>query len=133
MGFTSNNEIVISGGKSDERGQAAAALLASESIDEDSATRRETADSLVLRFDSADGLPEGDIAALAPQFPGLSFSLVYFSLDGEFYGYSTAGAQGDAADSEDFAEDTRDLVARRHDGDRMAFVKERFSLGRAAD
>ena len=67
---------------------------------------------------------------MAPQFPGLAFTLAYFSLDGEFYGYAKAGTEGSAAESSDFAEDTRDIVGRRYDGDRIAFVRAVYSLAR---
>ncbi len=130
MGFTSTNGIEIRGGFASDRRRAAEILLAAESAHEDGVSERETESSLYLRYDSSDDLPEGQMAELAAQFPELSFELAYFSLDGEFYGYAKCGAEGEAAESEDFEEDTRDLVARRHDGDRLAFVRARFSLDR---
>ncbi|MGA2547097.1 MAG: AraC family transcriptional regulator [Rectinemataceae bacterium] len=138
MVFTCVDEIEISGGSEEERRRAAALILAAESVDEGRASRRETLQargaqprpSLLLRLESVDGLPEEEIQALAPQFPDLSFTLVYFSLDGEFFGYAKVGAAGGAAESEDFAEDTREIVGRRHDGDGIAFVRAAFSLAR---
>jgi hypothetical protein len=130
MSFTCRDEIEITGGTEEERRAAAALLLSSPSVDDDSVTRLEQGDSLVMRVESVDGLPEDEIAELAAQFPSLSLTLVYFSLDGEFYGYSKTGAAGSVAESEDFADDTTDIVARRYDGDRIAFVRDIFSLGR---
>jgi hypothetical protein len=138
MAFTCINEIEISGGGEKERGAAAALVLATESADEDSASRAEAESRLVLRFESVDGLPEEELASIAPQFPGLSFTLVYFSLDGEFFGYARAGelwpdgALGPSAEAEsaDLDDDARDMVGRRHDGDGIAFVKERYDLPR---
>jgi hypothetical protein len=130
VAFTSLNEIEIVGGTAEGRRAAAALFLASDSADEDSAAREDRSSFLVVRFESVDGLPEEDLQALAPQFPDLSFTLVYFSQDGEFYGYAKAGAEGSAAESDDFAEDASDTVARRHDGDRIAFVRELYSLAR---
>lgn len=130
MGFTSTNGIEIRGGLAGDRRRAAELLLASESAGEEGVSQSETEASLFLRFESSDDLPEGQMAELAAQFPELSFELVYFSLDGEFYGYAKCGAEGEAAESEDFEDNTRDLVARRHDGDRIAFVRARFSLDR---
>jgi hypothetical protein len=144
MAFTCVNELEISGGSEEERRAASALVLAAESADEGTAMLRETepaasgasgqaAPLLVLRFQSVDGLPEEELAAMAPQFPALSFTLAYFSLDGEFFGYAKTGA-GDsgpgaaAAESADFADDTRDIVGRRHDGDGIAFVKETYGL-----
>jgi hypothetical protein len=132
MAFTCVNEIEIDGGSEDERRRASDLILAADSADEDSASREERDLVLTLRFGSADGLPEEELASLAAQFPGLSFTLAYFSLDGEFFGYARAGAGGEAAESEDFDELTRDAVGRRHDGDGIAFVRERFGLARAA-
>lgn len=140
MAFTCVNEIEISGGSAEERGAAAALVLAVDCADEDSASREEVAagargagprgagrggDALVLRFESADGIPEDELLAIAPQFPGLAFSLVYFSLDGEFYGCARAGA---AAESADFDEGTRELVGRRYEGDGIAFAKAALGL-----
>jgi hypothetical protein len=139
MAFTCMDDIEISGGSEEERRKAAAIILAAESVDEGTVSQRETVHakietgsppSLLLRFESVDGLPEEDLQALVPLFPALSFTLVYFSLDGEFYGYAKAGAAGSAAESRDFAEDTRDIVGRRYDGDRIAFVRSVFSLAR---
>jgi hypothetical protein len=138
MAFTCVDEIEISGGSEEERRRAAALILAAESVDEDSVSQREALQtggtpprpSLLLRLESVDGLPEEEIQALAPQFPDLSFTLVYFSLDGEFFGYAKVGAAGVEAESEDFAEDTREIVGRRHDGDGIAFARAAFSLAR---
>ncbi len=132
MGFTCMNEIEIRGGTEAERGAAASLILAVETVDEESASREERASSLDLRFESVDGLPEDEVAAIAPQFPSLSFTLVYYSLDGEFYGYARSGAGGEAAaESEDFGEGTRDEIGRRHDGDGLAFVRAAYGLRRA--
>jgi hypothetical protein len=134
MAFTCLNELEISGGSEEDRRAAAGLVLAVGCVDEAGASRRELPDSpgrgpsLLLRFESRDGLPEEDIAGLAPHFPALAFLLRYFSLDGEFYGYARAGAGGEAAESEDLFEDARELVGRRHDGDALAFVKERYGL-----
>jgi hypothetical protein len=133
MAFSCDCEIEIEGGTAEERLKAAALVLAFESIDKDSASQKEIhrdgiAASLLLDLKSVDGLPEENIEVLTPQFPSLSFTLVYFSHDGEFYGYARAGGGEKAAESEDFAEDTRDIVARRHDGDRIAFVRAAYSL-----
>jgi hypothetical protein len=133
VAFTCVNEIEIEGGSEEERRKAAKLILAADSADEDSASRAEGGASLTLRFESVDGLPEGELASLAAQFPGFSFTLAYFSLDGEFFGYAKAGAGGEAAESEDFDEGTRDAVGRRHDGDGIAFVRARFGLSRAAE
>jgi hypothetical protein len=132
MAFTCDNEIEIDGGDAAERRAAANLVLASESVDEDSARRVESGGSLILRATSVDGLPEEELASLAIQFPGLSLTLVYFSKDGEFYGYAKAGPEESAAESDDFDEDTLDLVGRRHDGDGIAFARSRYSLGRAS-
>jgi hypothetical protein len=138
MAFTCVDEIEISGGSEEERRRAAALILSAESVDEDSVSQREALQtggtqprpSLLLRLESVDGLPEEEIQALAPQFPDLSFTLVYFSLDGEFFGYAKVGAAGVEAESEDFAEDTREIVGRRHDGDGIAFARAAFPLAR---
>ena len=139
MTFTCDCEIEISGGTEEDRQKAAALLLAVDSVDENSVSRREAAQkergnsgsrTLVLRFESVDGLPEDELVSIAPQFPDLSLTLIYFSLDGEFFGYARAGAVGPAAESEDFAEDTRDIVGRRHEGDGIAFVRQAYSLER---
>jgi hypothetical protein len=128
MGFTCDDEFEIRGGSAEDRRAAAALIIALDCVDEDSVSRAERDEALVLRLKSVDGLPENELMALAPQFPALSFTLVYFSLDGEFFGYARAGASGEGGDSEDFAEDTRDQVARRYDGDRIAFVRASFGL-----
>ena len=132
--FVCENEIEIIGGTEAERGRAAGLILVLDCVDEDSSTSSESAGpaaSLVLRFKSVDGLPEEELVALAPQFPELSFTLVYFSLDGEFFGYARSGAGGQAAESDDLDEAARELVGRRHDGDGLAFVRARYSLPRA--
>jgi hypothetical protein len=133
MAFTCVNEIGIEGGSEAERRRAAELILAADSADEDSASRDEGGAFLALRFESVDGLPESELASLASGFPGLSFTMLYFSIDGEFFGYSKAGACGEAAESEDFDEDTRDAVGKRYDGDGIAFVRARFGLRRAGE
>lgn len=133
MAFTCVNEVEIEGGSADERRKASELILAADSADEDSAFREERGSVLTLRFDSVDGLPEAELSSLAAGFPGLSFTMPYFSLDGEFFGYSRAGAGGEGAESEDFDEDTREAVGRRFDGDGLAFVKERYGLRRAGE
>jgi len=131
MSFSCCNEIEIAGGTPDERRASAALVLAADSVDEGSSSLTERPSSVILRFDSVDGLPEEELQSLAPQFPSLAFTLVYFSQDGEFYGYARAGAAGSEAESDDFDQETRDIVARRHDGDRIAFVKAAYALSRA--
>ena len=137
MTFTCDCEIEISGGTEEDRQKAAALLLEVDSVDEDSVSRWEGAQkesgnsgprTLVLRFESVDGLPEDELVSIAPQFPDLSLTLIYFSLDGEFFGYAKAGAGGLAAESQDFVQDTRDIAGKRHDGDGIAFVREAYSL-----
>jgi hypothetical protein len=133
MGFTCINEIEISGLAEEDRRAAAKLLLAADYANDAAASlqdsqRAAAEPSLVLRFESADGLPEEEIATVAAQFPGLSIALAYFSLDGEFYGYARAGSSGVGAESEDFEEDTREVVGRRYDGNAIAFVKARFGL-----
>jgi hypothetical protein len=129
MAFVCLNEIEILGGASPERAKAAELILAFASVDELSLSRREEGEGFLrLRVESEDGLPEEELAALAPQFPELSFTLVYFSLDGEFYGYARRGAAGEAAESADFDEGTRDLVGRGHEGDGIAFVRSSYRL-----
>jgi hypothetical protein len=130
MGFSCENEIVISGGTGEERGRAASLLLAAETIDEDSVSRKGLPEALVLRCESVDGLPEEEVLALSAQFPELDVLIVYFSKDGEFYGYTRSGPAS-AAESADFEEGTLDEVGRRHDGDGIAFVRERYGLGRS--
>jgi hypothetical protein len=129
--FSCINEIEIRGGTEEERAEAAKLVFASDSADEDSGSSRTGDMALVLRFESVDGLPEAELAAIAAEFPGLSLTLAYFSLDGEFYGYARAGAGGEAAESEDFEEGTREEVGKDHDGDGIAFVKARYGLERA--
>ena len=128
MTFTSLNEIELRGGTVEERRAAATLILAADSADEDGASREEADGSLILRFQTVDGLPEEDLRSIAPQFPALSFTLVYFSLDGEFYGHSKAGAAGEAAESADLTNDDREAVGRRHDGDGIAFVRACYDL-----
>ncbi len=130
MTFTSLNEIEISGGSAEDRRAAAALVLAADSADEDGATTEGGDGFLRIRFGSVDGLPEDELAALAPQFPALGFTLVYFSLDGEFYGHARAGAAGDTAESADLTDDDREAVGRRHDGDGLAFVRACYDLSR---
>jgi hypothetical protein len=129
MAFSCVNEVGIEGGSAEERRKAAELILAADSADEDSASRAEGGAGLTLRFESRDGLPEDQLSSLAAQFPGLSFAMLYFSLDGEFFGYAKAGAGGEAAESEDLDEEARDAVGRRNDGDGIAFVRERYGLG----
>jgi hypothetical protein len=133
MAFCCVNEVEIVGGSDEERRRAAAIILASESVDEESASRGERGAILSLRFESRDGLPEAELSSLADQFPGLSFTMLYFSLDGEFFGYAKAGAGGEAAESEDFDELTRDEAGKRNDGDGIAYVRARYSLRRAGE
>jgi hypothetical protein len=128
MAFTSIDEIVIGGGSVEDRRRAAALILAADSIDDGAASREEGPELLALRFESVDDLPEEAIQALSPQFPSLSFTLVYCSLDGEFFGYAKAGPSGAASESEDFSEGTRDAIGRRYDGDVIAFVRATYSL-----
>ncbi len=129
MGFTSENEIEITGGGAPDRRRAASLLTAAESADEESAAVHEAGERLVLRCRSVDGLLEEEAQSLASQFPGLAFLALYFSKDGEFYGYSRAGSGGGDAESADFDETTLEEVGRRHDGDGLAYVRERFGLG----
>jgi hypothetical protein len=133
MAFVCLNEIEIQGGTVEERRRAAALVLAIDCVNEGAASQRETEARLSLRLESVDGLPEEELSSLASQFPDLSFTLVYFSLDGEFFGYARMGAAGEAAESADFSEDTRDIVGRRYDGDGLAFVRASYSLARAGD
>jgi hypothetical protein len=133
MGFTCENAIVIRGGAEAERRAAASLLLAADSIDEDSVSRMDLPSELSLRCASVDGLPEEDISALALQFPSLSFELLYFSKDGEFYGYARRGSGGEAAESADFDEKTLDEVGRRHDGDGIAFARAAFGLAQKGE
>lgn len=137
MVFTCSNEIEISGGSQADRLAAAALILAIDSVDESTAKSRGAEESgaggesrpvLLVTLESVDGLPEKELGAIAAQFPALAFTLVYYSRDGEFYGYAKAGAEGDAAESEDFAEDTADTVGRRYDGDRLGFVRATYGL-----
>lgn len=128
MGFTCENEIEIKGGTPKDREAAALLILAAESIDEGSAKRSEGPESLVLRCLSADGIPEEETVNLAGQFPGLSLSIVYFSKDGEFYGFARTGSGGDAAESSDLEAADLDEVGKAHGGDGISFVKARFSL-----
>jgi hypothetical protein len=128
MGFTCINAIEIAGGSAEERRKAAELLLAADYADEETATMRDGGDSLELRYETEDGLPEDELPPLAMQFPDLSLSLAYLSLDGEFYGYARAGRGGESAESEDFDEGTREALGRRHDGDVIAFVRERYGL-----
>jgi len=133
MAFTCVNEVLIEGGSAEERRRAAELMLAADSADEDSGSSAEGGASLTLRFESVDGIPESELSSLADQFPGLSFTMLYFSLDGEFFGYAKAGAGGEAEESEDFDEDTREAVGKRYDGDGIAFVRARYGLRRAGE
>jgi hypothetical protein len=128
MGFMCQNEIGIKGGDQKDREAAAKLILAAESIDEDSAKREEQGDALILRCSSVDGIPEEETVNLAGQFPALSFSIIYFSKDGEFHGFARTGAGGDAAESADLVAADLDEVGKKHMGDGIAFVKERFGL-----
>ena len=129
MGFTCEIEVEVEGGAEAERRGAARLMLAAESADEDGAAQTEAGSTLRLRFKSVDGLPESELSSLAAEFPGLAFTMRYLSLDGEFYGYAKAGAGGEAAESEDFGEGTREELGRRFDGDGIAFVKDRYGAG----
>ena len=130
MGFVCENEIVIRGGEESNRRKAAALLFVLDIVDEDSQSQEERSDALKLRFRSIDGLPEEEAMALVEQFPGIAVSLVYFSKDGEFFGYARSGAGGDdcAADSADLEEKDLDELGRSFNGDSIAFVRERFGL-----
>lgn len=141
MTFTCSNEIEVVGGTEAERAAAVALVLAVDSVDEATVSTRKVERAgpgevprpfLLARFDSIDGLPEEELGPIAALFPSLAFTLVYYSQDGEFYGYARAGAGDNDAASEDFAADTADIVGRRYDGDRLAFVKERFDLERGS-
>ena len=130
MGFTCDNELEISGGSDEERRGAAALALALDSIDEDGLYRGERDASIALRFRSVDALPEEGIAAIAGRFPALSFTLVYYSRDGGFFGYAKTGASGEASESEDIVEDPEAIAAvlGRFGGDGIAFARDRYSL-----
>jgi hypothetical protein len=137
MAFTSTNEIEILGGTEAERAAAAALVLGVDCVDEATASTRDAARAepgkeprpfLLLKFESVDGLPEQELGPIAAEFPSLAFTLTYYSRDGEFFGYAKVGAEGDEAASEDFDEGTSDIVGRRYEGDRLAFVRERFDL-----
>jgi hypothetical protein len=133
MGFTCQNEAELAGGSAEERRKAAALLLAVDCVDEDTAYRKESELSLLVGFDSRDGLPEEELSSIAGQFPSLSLVLVYFSLDGEFYGYARSGGGKEEAESEDFAEGTREEIAARYEGDTLGFVRGRYSLELSSD
>jgi hypothetical protein len=130
MGFVCENEIVIRGGEESDRRKAAALLFVLDIVDENSQSQEERPDALELRFRSVDGLPEEEAMALVEQFPGIAVSLVYFSKDGEFFGYARSGAGGAdcAADSADLEEKDLDELGRSFNGDGIAFVRERFGL-----
>jgi hypothetical protein len=128
MSFTCDCELQIDGGGAADRRAAADIVLAAECVRDGGATRRETADSLAVRFPSEDGLPEDELAAAAPQFPGLSFTLVYFSRDGEFYGYARASEKGEADESEDLDESALETLGSKYGGNGIAFVRAAFGL-----
>jgi hypothetical protein len=130
MGFVCENEIEIRGGEDSDRRKAAALLLALDIVDDDSQSLKERPDVLELRFQSIDGLPEEEAMALVEQFPGVAVSLVYFSKDGEFFGYARSGAGSSdcAADSADLDEKDLDELGRSFNGDGIAFVRERFGV-----
>jgi hypothetical protein len=128
MGFVCENEIALKGGTETDRKKSAEILSALDIVDEGTLVREEKPSVLVLRFASVDGLPEEEAMGLAAEFPGLGVSLVYFSKDGEFFGFSRSGPDGDAAESADLEPKDLDEVGMKHDGDGIAFVKERFGL-----
>jgi hypothetical protein len=130
MAFACENEIEIRGGEADDRRKAADLLFVLDIVDESSKSQRESPDALELRFQSVDGLPEEEAMALVEQFPALDVTLVYFSKDGEFFGYARSGPGGSdcAADSADLGEKDLDELGRSFNGDGIAFVRERFGL-----
>jgi hypothetical protein len=130
MGFVCENEIVIRGGEENDRRKAADLLFVLDIVDEGSKSQEEKPDALKLCFKSVDGLPEEEAMALVEQFPGIAVSLVYFSKDGEFFGYARSGAGGDdcAADSADLEGKDLDELGRNFNGDSIAFVRGRFGL-----
>jgi hypothetical protein len=128
MAFNCDCELEIGGGTEADRRAAAGLVLAADCVDEGGASRNAGASSILLRFTSVDGLPEDELAAIMPQFPELSLALVYFSRNGEFYGYARMGAGGEASESEDFDEGTLETVAADYDGDGIVFVRTVFGL-----
>lgn len=131
MGFVCENEIEIEGCAEAERRKAASMLSALDIIDEESLSEEERPGCLELRFQSVDGLPEEEAMALAAQFPGLAVRLAYFSKDGEFYGFSRSGPEGDSAESADLEAADLDDIGKRHNGDGIAFVREKYGLRKA--
>ena len=129
MSFSCLNEIEIRGGSEEDRRRAASVLSSADYVDDESLSSSASAERLLLRYESLDGLPGDELAALGRQFPELSFLLVYASLDGEFFGMERSGSGGEAVESADFDDDTRELIGRRFDGDAVAFVRSRYSLG----
>jgi hypothetical protein len=138
MGFSCVNELEIRGGSAEERRSAAALATALDSVDDSSPSREEAPERLVLRFESVDGLPEEGVAAIAAQFPELSFTLVYYSREGGFYGCSRTGPEGSEAMSEDLEAEAGEggqgaygapELFERYGGDGIAFARERLGLG----
>jgi hypothetical protein len=128
MSFTCDCVLEIGGGNAADRRAAASLILAAECIDESGAARHEGSSSLDLRFKSLDGLPEDELAAIAPHFPELVLALVYFSRDGEFCGYARSGAAGEAAESEDLDAGALETLDSDYDGDGIAFARAAFGL-----
>jgi len=128
MSFTCDCMLEIMGGNAVDRQAAAGLILAADCVDESGAKRHEGSSSLDLRFESVDGLPEDELAAIAPHFPELALALVYFSRDGEFYGYTRSGAAGSAAESEDLDAGALESLAAEYDGDGIALARAAFGL-----
>jgi hypothetical protein len=128
MSFSCDCELLIEGGSPEDRRAAARLVLAADCVEDGGGAPREEPTSLSARFASADGLPEDELAAAAPQFPGLGFTLAYFSRDGEFYGYAKAGTAGDEAESADFDERTLEALASTYFGDWIALIRAAFDL-----
>jgi hypothetical protein len=127
MSFSCDCELEITGGAEADRRAAARVVLAADCVEEGPAPR-EKPSALVFRFRSVDGLPEDELKSAAPQFPGLHFTLAYFSKDGEFYGYARMGAAGGEAESEDFDDSTLETLTSEYDGDGIDFVKAVYGL-----
>lgn len=130
MGFICENKVEIRGGEEVDRRKAAMIVTALDIVDDGSLSQEEKADALELRFQSVDGLPEEEAMALVEQFPGIAVSLVYFSKDGEFFGYARSGSGGSdcAADSADLEAKDLDEVGKNFNGDGISFVRQRFGL-----
>jgi hypothetical protein len=139
MGFACQNELEIGGASDEERRRASQLVPSLEAVDESSVANAERGELTVLRFSSEDDVPEEGVAAIAAQFPELSFLLVYYSRDGGFYGYLRIGPGGMDSGSEDIEDQSfgpsRDggyempELIERFGGDGIAFARERFGLG----